>query len=49
MFFFIYSYALPALMSFDLAGILLRWKMFDHFVSLYDSCDLLIYINNYMY
>ncbi|PHZ10678.1 rhomboid-domain-containing protein [Rhizopus microsporus ATCC 52813] len=28
------GYALPALMSFDLAGILLRWKMFDHFAHL---------------
>ncbi|KAG1152063.1 hypothetical protein G6F37_000581 [Rhizopus arrhizus] len=28
------GYALPALMGFDLAGILLRWKMFDHFAHL---------------
>ncbi|KAL0077195.1 hypothetical protein F4703DRAFT_1743042 [Phycomyces blakesleeanus] len=28
------GYALPALMSFDLAGILFKWRMFDHYVSL---------------
>lgn len=34
-FFFIYfdRYALPALMSFDLAGIVFKWRMFDHYVS----------------
>lgn len=26
-------YALPALMSFDLAGIIFKWRMFDHYVS----------------
>lgn len=30
---FLYSYAVPALMSLDVAGILLRWRKFDHFVS----------------
>ncbi|ORX52388.1 rhomboid-domain-containing protein [Hesseltinella vesiculosa] len=28
------GYALPAMMGFDLAGILLKWKMFDHFAHL---------------
>ncbi|KAL0143957.1 hypothetical protein V8B55DRAFT_1482164 [Mucor lusitanicus] len=27
------GYALPALMSFDLAGIVFKWRMFDHYVS----------------
>lgn len=30
---FYYSYAVPALMSLDVAGILMRWRMYDHFVS----------------
>ncbi|KAI9306568.1 hypothetical protein BJ944DRAFT_159647 [Cunninghamella echinulata] len=28
------GYALPAMMGFDLAGILLKWKMFDHYAHL---------------
>ncbi|CAO3587329.1 unnamed protein product [Absidia cylindrospora] len=28
------GYALPALMGFDVAGMLLRWKMFDHYAHL---------------
>lgn len=27
------TYAVPTLMSVDIAGILMRWRMFDHFVS----------------
>jgi hypothetical protein len=28
----LFSYVIPALVSLDLGGILLRWRMFDHFV-----------------
>ncbi|CEP12631.1 hypothetical protein [Parasitella parasitica] len=28
------GYALPALMSFDLAGVVLKWRMFDHYAHL---------------
>ncbi|KAI8085023.1 uncharacterized protein BX664DRAFT_266366 [Halteromyces radiatus] len=28
------GYALPAMMGFDVAGILLKWKMFDHYAHL---------------
>jgi hypothetical protein len=29
----VFRYALPAMMGFDVAGILLKWRMFDHYVS----------------
>lgn len=29
------SYAIPTLLSLDIAGILMRWRMFDHFVSFF--------------
>ncbi|KAI8073899.1 hypothetical protein BC940DRAFT_231336 [Gongronella butleri] len=32
------GYALPAMMGFDVAGILLKWKMFDHFAHLAGAC-----------
>ncbi|KAI7891190.1 uncharacterized protein EV154DRAFT_508960 [Mucor mucedo] len=29
-----HRYALPAIMGFDLAGIVFKWRMFDHFAHL---------------
>jgi rhomboid-like protein len=39
-------YALPALMGLDLAGILLRWRTFDHFVSTTDA--VIVYITFFL-
>jgi hypothetical protein len=46
----IYSHALPALMGFDFAGIVLKWRMFDHFVSVHDGLKMeMMYIYIYIY
>ncbi|ORY97666.1 hypothetical protein BCR43DRAFT_438525 [Syncephalastrum racemosum] len=37
------GYCVPALMGFDLAGILLRWSMFDHYAHLAGACIGLAY------